>query len=139
MDEPSLARGSFDVPRSTASLVAGNHLCDQVAFLLGVDEATSRKVFLGEPVEVVVAMAGWALSHEGEDGFYPEAVLPGWAESRGRGAWRLEDRRVEECRHCKGVDLSSEDESFREAACPVCRGAGIGLKPLRIGSRGERR
>lgn len=136
MDENGRARLA---PRSTTSLVAGNHLCDQVACLLGVEEATIRRAFLGEPVEVVLAMTEWVLFHEGEEGFYPETVLAARAERRGRGAWRYEDRRVEECRHCRGLYLSSGDESVREAACPVCRGAGIGLKPLRIRSRGERR
>jgi hypothetical protein len=136
MDGLSLARCAR---RSTDSLVAGAHLCDQVAFLLGVEEATSRRAFLGEPIEVVLGMAEWVLSHEGEEGFYPEGILPLWAERRGRGAWRTEERRVEACRHCQGVgeDPNTAGNS-RGAECPVCRGAGIGLKPLRIVSNGER-
>jgi hypothetical protein len=127
------------VLRVLLSLVAGNHLCDQVAFLLGVEEATTRRAFLGEPVGVVLAMAEWVLSHEGEKGFYPEGVLPIWAERRGRGAWRTEERRVEECRHCgSGVEDSNIAGVSRGAECPVCRGAGTGLKPLGIVSNGRR-
>jgi hypothetical protein len=137
MDELSLAQGAA---RSTASLVAGNHLCDQVAFLIGVEEATSRRALLGEPVGVVLAMSEWMLSHEGEEGFYPETVLPLWAESRGRGAWRSEGRRVEECRHCRDLDeLSNAAGYSRGPECPVCRGAGVGLKPLRISSTGKQK
>lgn len=141
MDELSLAR---DAARSTDSLVAGAHLCDQVAFLLGVEVATPRRAFLGEPVAVVLAMAGWVLSHEGEEGFYPEGILPLWAERRGRGAWRTEDLRVEGCRHCRsfveaveGVGSSKALGDSRHPECGVCRGAGIGLKPLRIVSNGR--
>jgi hypothetical protein len=139
MDELSLAR---DAARSTDSLLAGAHLCDQVAFLLGVEEATARRVFLGEPVEVVLAMAEWVLCHEGEEGFYSEGVLPQWAERRGRGAWRTQERRVEGCRHCRGfvegVENPNPAGNSRQSECPVCRGAGIGLKPLRIVSSGKK-
>lgn len=138
MDELSLAQGAA---RSTDSLVAGNHLCDQVAFLLGVEEATARRAFLGEPIEVVLAMTEWVLTHEGEEVFYPEGILPLWAERRGRGAWRTEERRVEECRHCQGVVEAVEGSdtagNSRRVECSVCRGAGIGLKPLKIVSNGK--
>ncbi len=49
---------------STASIVAGAHLCDQVASLLLIDPQIVRQVFLGEPVKEVLAMAEWALKHE---------------------------------------------------------------------------
>jgi hypothetical protein len=82
MDGLSLACGAA---RSTEGLVAGAHLCYQVAFLIGVEEATSRRAFLWEPVGVVLAMTEWVLFHDGEQSFYPEGVLPLWAERRGRG------------------------------------------------------
>lgn len=139
MDELSLARDVRSAVRSTDALVGGAHLCDQVAFLLGVEVATSRRAFLGEPVGVVLAMAEWVLTHEGEEGFYPDGILPIWAERRGRGAWRTEDLRVEACRHCRSsVEHPNAAGNSREPECPVCRGAGIGLKPLRIASSGKK-
>ena len=57
---------------------------------------------MGEPVEEVLAMVEWALKHEGEAGFDPEKILPAWAQKRGRGYWRTENRRVEECGQCHG-------------------------------------
>jgi hypothetical protein len=80
---------------STHSIVAGAHLCDQIAGLLLIESKTARQVFLGEPVEEVLAMSEWALKHEGEVAFDPEKILPTWAEKRGRGYWRVEDRQVE--------------------------------------------
>ena len=72
---------------SIRSVVAGAHLCDQVAGLLMIEAKVARQAFLGEPVEDVLAMAEWALKHEGEDEaeFDPEQILPAWAEKRGRG------------------------------------------------------
>jgi hypothetical protein len=66
MDGLSLARDARSAARSTDALVAGAHLCDQVAFLIGVEEATARRAFLGEPVGVVLAMTEWVLFHDGE-------------------------------------------------------------------------
>ena len=42
---------------STHSIVAGAHLCDQVANLLLMEPKAARQVFLGEPLEEVLAMA----------------------------------------------------------------------------------
>ena len=47
---------------------------------LGLGELLA--VFLGEPVKEVLAMAEWALKHEGEASFNPEKILPAWAEKR---------------------------------------------------------
>ena len=129
MDEKSVTRA---VPTPEESLVAGSHLCDQVARLLDVSERTARGAFLGEPVGVVLAMAGWALSHEGEEGFDPATVLPAWAKDRGRGAWRVKDRRVEDCEQCRDRDPRSAAHRGGRGlpSCPACRGSGFVLKPL---------
>ncbi len=129
MDEASVTPA---VPTPEESLVAGSHLCDQVARLLGVGEGAARGAFLGEPVGVVLAMAGWALSHRGKEGFDPAVVLPAWAEKRGRGAWRVEDRRVEDCEHCRDRDPRSAAHRGGRGlpSCPACRGCGFVLKPL---------
>ena len=129
MDESSVTRA---VPTPEESLVAGSHLCDQVARLLGVSEGAARGAFLGEPVGVVLAMAGWALSRRGQEGFDPGAILPAWAEDRGRGAWRVEDRRVEDCEQCRDRDPRSAAHRGGRGlpSCPACRGSGFVLKPL---------
>ena len=100
MDTRSVTRPPLP---STRAVVAGTHLCDQVASLLLVEPKVIRQAFLGEPVEEVMAMAEWILKHEGEAQFDPEKILPAWAKKRGRGYWRTEDRRVEECEHCHGT------------------------------------
>jgi hypothetical protein len=46
MDTRSVTRPA---PPSTRSVLAGAHLCDQVAGLLLVDPKTIRQVFLGNP------------------------------------------------------------------------------------------
>jgi hypothetical protein len=100
MDTRSLTRP----PRpSTRAVVAGAHLCDQISALLLIEANTTRQVFLGEPVEEVMAMVKRALKHEGEAEFAPERILPTWAQKRGRGYWRTEDPRVEECHQCHGT------------------------------------
>ncbi len=103
MDIRSVTRPA---PPSTRSVLAGAHLCDQVAGLLLVEPKTTRQVFLGEPVEEVLAMVKWALKHEGEASFNPERILPAWAKKRGRGYWRTQDCRVEECGCCHGTSVS---------------------------------
>lgn len=127
MDEASVTP-----PAPEESLVAGSHLCDQVARLLGIRERVARGAFLGEPVGVVLAMAGWALSSREREGFDAGAVLPAWAEDRGRGAWRAEDRRVEDCGNCRDRDPGSAAHRGGRglAGCPACRGSGFVLKPL---------
>jgi hypothetical protein len=84
MDEVSVTRSPNP---ALTSIVADAGLCKQVAHVLGIEEETVRRAFIGEPVEVVLAMAGWVLSHEWDDGFDAGEVLPAWAERRGRGAW----------------------------------------------------
>lgn len=82
MDGTSLARPARP---STHSVLAGEHLCDQVAALLLIEPKVCRQAFLGEPAREVLAMAEWALGHEGEAGFDPQRNLPAWARKRGRG------------------------------------------------------
>jgi hypothetical protein len=84
MDEKSLTRTSTP---STKQVVADEAFCSQIATLLLCREASMRDAFLGEPVEEVLEMTRWALSHEGDEGFDAEVVLTGWAEKRGRGRW----------------------------------------------------
>src|SRR5918998_6385090 len=142
MDKVSVTRTP---PPSTRSILAGAHLCDQVAGLLLVDPNVTRQVFLGEPVEEVLAMVEWALKHEGEAGFDPEKILPAWAKKRGRGYWRVEDRRVEECGYCHGSGSvlgpfkSAEEwqEKRMGVECPRCRGACIVLQALKLASNRE--
>jgi hypothetical protein len=100
MDTRSVTRPPLP---STRAILAGAHLCDQVLALLLIEPKTTRQVFLGEPVDEVMAMVKWALKHEGEAGFDPEKILSAWARKRGRSYWRPEDRRVEECGYCHGT------------------------------------
>ena len=109
-------------------------------------EPTSvRQAFLGEPVEEVMAMVRWALKHESEATFDPERILPAWAKKRGRGNWRVEDRRVEECGYCHGTGwvlapFKSADkwnEKREGVECPRCKGSCIALKALKLLSEGE--
>jgi hypothetical protein len=131
---------------STRSIVAGAHLCDQIAGLLLIESKIARQVFLGEPVEEVLAMAEWALKHEREAGFDPEKILPAWAQKRARGYWRVKNRRVEECGYCHGsgsvpgpFKSAEEWQEEREGVeCPRCRGSCITLKALKLASNGER-
>jgi hypothetical protein len=100
MDTRSVTRPPLP---STRAILAGAHLCDQVSALLLIEPKTVRQAFLGEPVEEVMAMVKWVLKHEGEAEFDPKKILPAWARKRGRGYWRVEDRRVEECGYCHGT------------------------------------
>jgi hypothetical protein len=81
MDKVSVTRPS------TLAIVADEVFCAQVAAVLMCDEEPIRKAFIGEPVEEVLAMVRWALSHEDDEGFDPAKVLTQWAEKRERGAW----------------------------------------------------
>jgi hypothetical protein len=143
MDMRSVTRPALP---STRAIVTGAHLCDQVSALLLIEPKAARQAFLGEPVEEVLAMAEWALKHEGEAKFDPEKILPAWAQKRGRGYWKTEDRRVEECRYCHGSGwvpgLFKNAEEWSEeregVECSSCKGACIALKALQLGSNGER-
>ena len=143
MDGLSVTR---NVPPSTQVIVAGAHLCDQIAGLLLIEPKIARQVFLGEPVKEILAMAEWALKHEGEAGFDPEKILPAWAQKRARGYWRIENRRVEECGYCHGsgsvpgpFQSAGEWQEEREGVeCPRCRGCCITLKALQLASNGKR-
>ncbi len=131
---------------SIRSVLAGAHLCGQVASLLLVEAKVVRQAFLGEPVEEVLAMVEWALKHEDEASFNAEKILPAWAQKRGRGYWRVEDQRVEECRHCHGsgwvpgpFKIAEEWQEERAGVeCPSCKGSCIALKALQLASNGER-
>jgi hypothetical protein len=82
MDKSSVTRTT-----PTLAIVADVAFCAQVAAVLMCDEEPIREAFIGEPVEEVLAMVRWALSHEDDEGFDPEKVLTQWAQKRERGAW----------------------------------------------------
>jgi hypothetical protein len=84
MDKSSVTRTS---PPSTRLVVADEAFCEQSAALLLCDEEPIRDAFIGEPVEEVLAMVRWALSHRYDEGFDTEKVLTDWAKKRERGAW----------------------------------------------------
>ena len=84
MDEARITRTS---PPSTRTIVADEGFCRQVAALLMCERAPIHDAFIGEPVEEVLEMARWALSHEDDQGFDAAEVLASWAKKRGRGAW----------------------------------------------------
>jgi hypothetical protein len=117
-----------------------------VAGLLLIEPNTARRVFLGEPVEEVLAMAEWALKHDGEAVFDPERILPAWARKRSRGYWRTDDRKVEECGYCHGSGwvpgpFKSAEEWHEEregVKCPRCEGSKISLKALILPYDAER-
>src|SRR5918998_942938 len=74
-------------PSSTRTIVANEDFCKQVAVLLLCDRGPIHDAFIGEPVEEVLEMVRWALSHEDDEGFDTAKVLTTWAKKRGRGAW----------------------------------------------------
>ena len=84
MDESSVTRPS---PPSTRVIVADEAFCVQAAAVLLCDEEPIHDAFVGEPVEEVLVMVRWALSHEDDEGFDPAKVLTDWAQKRERGAW----------------------------------------------------
>ena len=92
MDEVSVTRPS---PPSAREIVADEGFCGQVAVLLMCDQAPIHDTFIGEPVEEVLEMVRWALSHEDDQGFDTAGVLTSWAKKRGRGAWSGRPRRPE--------------------------------------------
>jgi len=92
MDEARITRTS---PPSTKAIAADEGFCKQVAALLLCDPAPIHDAFIGEPVEEVLEMVRWALSHEDDEGFDPAEVLTSWAKKRGRGAWSGRHRRPE--------------------------------------------
>jgi hypothetical protein len=92
MDETRITRSS---PPSTRAIVADEGFCKQVAALLLCDPAPILDAFIGEPVQEVLEMVRWALSHEDDEGFDTAEVLTSWARKRGRGAWSGKPRRPE--------------------------------------------
>lgn len=92
MDENSVTRTS---PPSTRALVADEGFCRQVAALLLCEPRRICDAFIGEPVEEVLEMVRWALSHEDDEGFDAAQVLTSWARKRGRGAWSGRSQRLE--------------------------------------------
>src|SRR5215212_9088099 len=92
MDEVRVTRTS---PPSAKAIVADEGFCGQVAALLMCDPAPIHDAFIGEPVEEVLEMVRWALSHEDDEGFDTAEVLVSWAKKRGRGAWSGRPRRSE--------------------------------------------
>ena len=92
MDEARITRPSLP---STRAIVANEDFCKQVAALLLCDRAPIHDAFIGEPVEEVLEMVRWALSHEDDEGFDTAEVLTWWAKKRGRGVWSGRPRRPE--------------------------------------------
>src|SRR5918992_790047 len=90
MDEVSVTRPS---PPSTKAIVADEAFCVQAAALLFCDRAPIHDAFIGEPVEEVLEMVRWAISHEDDEGFDSAKVLTAWAKKRGRGTWSGRPRR----------------------------------------------
>jgi hypothetical protein len=84
MEEARITRPSSP---STRTIVANEDFCKQVAVLLLCDRAPIHDAFIGEPVEEVLEMVRWALSHEDDEGFDSAKVLTAWAKKRGRGTW----------------------------------------------------
>jgi hypothetical protein len=84
MDETSVTPPS---PPSTRAIVADEAFCTQAAAVLMCDEEPVRQAFIGEPVEEVLAMVRWALSHQDDEGFNTAKILTDWARKRERGAW----------------------------------------------------
>ena len=91
MDGNSVTRPS---PPSTKAITADEAFCRQAAALLLCEEQPIRDAFVGEPVEEVLEMVRWALSHEEDEGFDAAEVLSAWAKKRGRGAWSNRPRRT---------------------------------------------
>jgi hypothetical protein len=85
MDESSLTRTASPPP--TRAIVADEAFCSQAAAVLICDEEPIRDAFVGEPVEEVLAMVRWVLSHEDDEGLDTAKVLTNWAQKRKRGAW----------------------------------------------------
>jgi hypothetical protein len=83
MDEVSVTRPASP----TLAIVADEAFCTQVAAVLMCDQEPIYKAFIGEPVEEILTMVRWALSHEEDEGFDVEKVLTNWAQKRERGAW----------------------------------------------------
>jgi hypothetical protein len=93
MDEARITRPS---PPSTRAIVANEDFCKQVAALILCDRGPIHDAFIGEPVEEVLEMVRWALTHEDDEGFDTAEVLTWWAKKRGRGAWNGRPRRPEQ-------------------------------------------
>src|SRR5215210_2600774 len=84
MDKSSVTRTA---PPSIRAIVADEAFCAQAAAVLMCDQEPIRNAFIGEPVEEVLTMVRWALSHEDDEGFDPAKVLTDWAQKRERGVW----------------------------------------------------
>ena len=103
MDEVSVTRPS---PPSTKAIVADEGFCKQVAALLLCDRGPIHDAFIGEPVEEVLEMVRWSLSHEDDEGFDVAEVLTTWARKRGRGAWSGRPRPFEKKEHNRNGKLA---------------------------------
>ena len=120
MDRNSVTRPS---PPSTKAIVADDGFCKQVAALLLCDRKPIHDAFIGEPVEEVLEMVRWVLSHEDDEGFDAAKVLTGWAKKRKRGAWsnrphpwmRERDDRTEELAKTLAQLWTEHPESLAEA------------------------
>ncbi len=103
MDENCVRRTSLP---STRAIVADKAFCAQAAAVLMCDEELIRKTVIGEPVEEVLAMVRWALSHEHDEGFDAAKVLTNWAQKRKRGAWSTKPRRFPRAKKSPNGELA---------------------------------
>ncbi len=103
MDEVSVTRTSSP---STRAIVADEAFCSQAAALLMCDREPIYNAFIGEPVEEVLEMVRWALSHEDDEGFDAAKVLTDWARKRGRGAWSAERHKSSEAKKNPNEELA---------------------------------
>jgi hypothetical protein len=77
MDKSSVTRTS---PPSTRAIVADEAFCEQATALLLCDEGPIHNAFIGEPVEEVLAMVRWALSHRYDKGFNTSMSRKLWVQ-----------------------------------------------------------
>ena len=103
MDDSSVTRTAQP---STKAIVADEGFCKQVAALLLCDRGPIHDAFIGGPVEEVLEMVRWALSHEDDEGFDAAEVLTAWARKRKRGAWSGRSRRLEQKEHNRNARLA---------------------------------
>jgi len=92
MDATRITRTSLP---STRTIIADEGSCRQVAALLLCDPDPIHDAFIAGPVEEILEMVRWVLSHEDDEGFDTAEVLTSWAKKRGRGAWSGRPRHPE--------------------------------------------
>src|SRR5215210_1065468 len=125
MDKSSVTRPS---PPSTLAIVADEAFCAQAAAVLMCDEEPIGDTFIGEPVEEVLAMIRWALSHKDDEGFDTEGANRLGQEE---GAWGVVNQATQVLPHKtepqweagRGAGPVLVGEPTRTCCCP---GSGSG-------------